>query len=526
MQSFLDLKEIRSENTRLTKKTENEEVIFELLVASANTPAFKECRIMGTNSTADGTTLRVVYGDHSEDLARIISCLEKAMEYAANENQTSMIDSYIESFKTGSIEAHKESQRHWVKDTSPSVETNIGFVESLRDPHGVRAEWDGLVAIVNKDKSKKFVEMVERSTEFIAQLPWNGVAAGFEAGERGPFEAQKFLKPDYTSLEVLSFCTSEVWVGINLPNYDDIRESLGFKNVSLDNCMNTSSPTTTYPFILESEVENFRARRPLEFDISTAIHELLGHGSGQLLAETEPGVFNFDHANPPVSPLDGKPISSWYKVGQTFSSVFGRISGAYSECHAECTALFLADNTDIMQLFGCSEEPGNTGFDEVLYTSYLDMANLGLGGLRAYDPNMKQWGQAHSRARFAILRCLLSAPDNFLTLQHTLPDMSDLKIHLDGTKILTHGKPAIGDFLQKLHIYRSTADVKRGTELMETMTAVDDYFLKVGEVVCEKRQPRRLFVQPNTKIVDGEVVLVEYEESCAGIIRSWAEREV
>lgn len=61
---------------------------------------------------------------------------------------------------------------------------------------------------------------------------------------------------------------------------------------------------------------------------------------------------------------------------------------------------------------------------------------------------------------------------------------------------------------------------------METMTAVDDYFLKVGEVVCEKRQPRRLFVQPNTKIVDGEVVLVEYEESCAGIIRSWAEREV
>lgn len=104
--------------------------------------------------------------------------------------------------------------------------------------------------------------------------------------------------------------------------------------------------------------------------------------------------------------------------------------------------------------------------------------------------------------------------------------MSDLKIHLDSTKILTHGKPAIGDFLQKLHIYRSTADVKRGTELMETMTAVDDYFLKVGEVVCEKRQPRRLFVQPNTKIVDGEVVLVEYEESCAGIIRSWAEREV
>jgi dipeptidyl-peptidase-3 len=42
VQSFLDSKEIRSENTRLTKKTENEEVIFELLVASADTTASKE----------------------------------------------------------------------------------------------------------------------------------------------------------------------------------------------------------------------------------------------------------------------------------------------------------------------------------------------------------------------------------------------------------------------------------------------------------------------------------------------------
>jgi dipeptidyl-peptidase III len=128
--------------------------------------------------------------------------------------------------------------------------------------------------------------------------------------------------------------------------------------------MNTSSPAAMFPFILDSDLQDFRARRPLEFDISTAIHELLGHGSGLLLAETEPGVFNFDHANPPISPLDRRPISSWYKVGQTFSSVFGRISGAYSECHAECTALFLADEKEIMRLFGCSEEPGDTGFDE------------------------------------------------------------------------------------------------------------------------------------------------------------------
>jgi len=201
VQKFLDSKDIRSENTRLRKKVENGQPIYELLVASAIRPPTQTIEITGTDSAVDGVTLNVVFGDHSSDLTLVIPYLEKAKQYAANKNQVSMIEAYIESFQTGSIEVHKESQKHWIKDYGPSVETNIGFVESLRDPQGIRAEWEGLVAIVNKEKSKKFAEMVERSSEFIVKLPWNGVLAGFEAGERGPFEAKKFMKPDYTSLE-------------------------------------------------------------------------------------------------------------------------------------------------------------------------------------------------------------------------------------------------------------------------------------------------------------------------------------
>ena len=55
----------------------------------------------------------------------------------------------------------------------------------------------------------------------------------------------------------------------------------------------------------------------------------LGHGCGKLLQETSPGVFNFDSANPPISPLTGKPITTWYKPGQTWGSVFGGVAGAY-----------------------------------------------------------------------------------------------------------------------------------------------------------------------------------------------------
>jgi hypothetical protein len=54
-----------------------------------------------------------------------------------------------------------------------------------------------------------------------------------------------------------------------------------------------------------------------------------GHGCGKLLQETSAGVFNFDVKDPPVSPLTGKPITTWYKPGQTWGSVFGGVAGAY-----------------------------------------------------------------------------------------------------------------------------------------------------------------------------------------------------
>lgn len=120
------------------------------------------------------------------------------------------------------------------------------------------------------------------------------------------------------------------------------------------------------PFIPADEVNDYKRRSPLCSTITTAIHELLGHGSGSMLAETEPGIFNFDVKNPPISPIDGRPVSSWYGIGQTWGSVFGGIAGSYEECRAECTVLWLAAERELLKMFGCGEV-GSEGFDESKY---------------------------------------------------------------------------------------------------------------------------------------------------------------
>ena len=516
---------ILPENTRIRRLDDS---VYEILVASSNdrnsvTSEFPQ----GTFTLEDSnkTAVTFIFGDHSREMGMIAGNLRKAREHAANDTQRAMLDAYIHHFESGSGESHKESQRLWVKDIAPVVETNLGFIETYREPSGIIGEFEGLVAIQNKDRTAKFEALVNSAQEFIAQLPWDAA-----------FEKDTFNPPDFTSIEVLAFAGSGIPAGINIPNYDDVRLNIGFKNVSLGNILSAAAATGSKDkdgakppsFIKDEDLAVFKKYQAESFEVQVGIHELLGHGSGKLLSKTADGEANFDAQNPPVG-LDGKPVTTWYNAGETWGSIFGALAGAFEETRAEVVAMFLITNRKLLEIFGFKTQQEQ---DDVIYAGYLQMARAGLMALEFWDPASAKWGQPHMQARFSIMKTFLQhcSEPNFLTIDKVDgTDGPDLRISLDRSLIETAGRDCVRDYLLHLHVYKCSANVTEGSRYYTDRSTVPPELAALRDLVISKRLARRQFIQANTELsgdAAAPVRLNEYPETVRGMVASFAERQV
>jgi len=422
-----------------------------------------------------------------------------------------MITKYMESFENGDVDAHKDGSRFWIKNKSPPVETYIGFIETYRDPAGARAEFEGFVSMVNKEQSVKFQGLVDKAEILLPRLPWT----------KG-FEKDKFLRPDFTSLDVLTFAGSGIPAGINIPNYDEIRQTDGFKNVNLGNVVKSGYKATSKSLFISDEDDVLMKKFKIpSFELKVGLHELLGHGSGKLLYPD-----NYDEDL--INPLTNQTVQHTYKKGETYNSKFTTIASSYEECKAECVGLYLSSEDEVLNTFGHTDAQNRS---DVVYINYLSLVLRAIKSLEKYSPIHGEWKQAHGQARFVITQVMLEAGKDFLKVEETVGSdgKPDLLVTMDRNKIASVGRPAVGQFLQKLQIYKSTGNIEEARKMYMGYSAVDNSNLdmpwaKWRNIVLARKKPRKMWVQANTEITGDELKLKTYEPNVVGMMNSWRER--
>lgn len=120
-----------------------------------------------SNIEFKGHQFRLEYGEFSPYLKEMNGYLAEAQKFANNEHESEMIRKYIAHFESGDINDHKDSQRDWIKDKGPVVESNLGWIEHYVDPENMRAVFEGWVAIVDKNRSAKYGSLVSNSQQIV-----------------------------------------------------------------------------------------------------------------------------------------------------------------------------------------------------------------------------------------------------------------------------------------------------------------------------------------------------------------------
>ena len=247
----------------------------------------------GLNSTLvkgeDGKLVEDVWhlgGTYGNTIARIIECLEKAKLYAENERQKHLITLLVDYYTTGDLRTFDAYSIEWLKELEGRVDFINGFIEVYGDPLGHKAGWEGIVEY-------KDMEACKRTQTISNNAQW------FE--DHSPVDS-RFRKPTVKGVVANAICAAMIGgeeypstaIGINLPNADWIRAQHGSKSVTITNFTSAYNKAAQGNGFLEEfacdadTVAMVRKYGDACDDLHTDLHECLGHGSGQMLPDTDP----------------------------------------------------------------------------------------------------------------------------------------------------------------------------------------------------------------------------------------------
>jgi len=171
----------------------------------------------------------------------------------------------------------------WTKATEGNIDYINGFIEIYQDPLSIKGSYETIVQIKDFDMSQKMAVLSENAQWFednsplmeehkkknVVGVSYKVVNVAGEAGDASP------VTP----------------IGVNLPNSNWIRAAVGSKSVSLGNIIDAynhaGSSGRLKEFVNDAEELELQEKYgELADKLHTALHEVVGHASGQL----NPGV--------------------------------------------------------------------------------------------------------------------------------------------------------------------------------------------------------------------------------------------
>jgi dipeptidyl-peptidase-3 len=245
--------------------------------------------------TADGKLVEEVYragtpdgkvppGRYAEFLKRANGYLEKARAYA-EPGQDAVLAGLIRYYQTGDPQDWIRFGIAWVQN-NPPVDFANGFIEVYRDARAAKGTSQSFVSVTDRKLNELMTKIADNAQYFEDHAPW------------APEYKKKGVKPPLAKAVESAIETGDfhvTTVGDNLPNENEIHEKYGSKSFLF-----TGSSRTLAEAVGWGPLEEFAAS-PEEIaickrhgeeasDMMTALHEVIGHGSGKLSPKLKGGA--------------------------------------------------------------------------------------------------------------------------------------------------------------------------------------------------------------------------------------------
>lgn len=378
---------------------------------------------------ADGSLEEKVWkvgGMYSTSIEKIVSWLEKAVEVAENPKQAEALKLLIEYYKTGDLITWDTYNIAWATSTDGDIDYINGFIEVYNDPKAFRGSYESIVQIKDFDMSKKMAVLAENAQWFednstlqeshkkkdVVGVSYKTVNVASESGDSSPSTP----------------------IGINLPNNNWIREQHGSKSVSLGNIIeaynNAGGTDRLKEFAFdEAEVETEIKYGQTADKLHTALHEVIGHASGQI--------------------NDG--------IGQP-KETLKNYSSTLEEARADLVGLYYLPDEKLVEM---NISPNAQGIGKAAFDSYIrnglmtQLIRLNLGD---------DIEEAHMRNRQLVAAWAFEKGKKDNVIEKVVKDNKTYFVIRDYAKL----RVLFGELLSEIQRIKSEGDFKAGKALVET----------------------------------------------------------